>query len=113
MLVACKPLSIGKHTFQRGDVVSADVQRLLPAGRTESLKAHRWVEEISDEKHISDTTDTLLSRITVLEARVKELEHFFEAQVDSRRQALLKANKLTEGDLVKPRRGRPPKKEAA
>jgi len=69
-LVAQRDISIGDHVIGKGEVVPADVQAILPAGRVEQLKAMGRVQEIA-----ADTAENELAiRVDQLEARLSKIE---------------------------------------
>lgn len=74
MLIALRDMSLGDHVLERGEAITAEMQAMLPAGRVESLKAQRWVEEISDEQRVARAVADVLARFGALEERVARLE---------------------------------------
>lgn len=69
MLIALRDFSIGDVPIERGEVISAELQRALPAGRLPQLKNTRFVEEITDERAIEKAVEALTARVEALEAQ--------------------------------------------
>lgn len=89
MLIALREMSIGDDVVCKGDVITPELQKVLPPGRIESLKNQRWVEEITDEQKVARAVDdivgTVLGRLKTLEDRVASLEALVTPQkVDGR-----------------------------
>jgi uncharacterized small protein (DUF1192 family) len=93
MLIALRDMSIGDDIVQRGDVVTAAQQDTLPAGRVESLKRNRWVEEISDEQRVAQAVAGMFERISVLEERIAVLEQGRVQKPDGRSREARQAKK--------------------
>jgi hypothetical protein len=68
--IARKPLTIGAVRLNPGDVVSDDVEALLPPGRMKVLKDQGWLAE----RPIGQDTDELAARLAVLEEKVAQFE---------------------------------------
>jgi hypothetical protein len=65
-----KPITIGTVRLDRGDVVSDEVEALLPPGRMKVLKDQGWLAE----RPVVQDTDELAVRLAVLEEKVAQLE---------------------------------------
>lgn len=68
--IARKPLTIGAVRLAPGDVVSDDIEALLPPGRMKVLKDQGWLSE----RPVAQDTDALMARLAVLEEKVAQLE---------------------------------------
>ena len=67
MLTAQRKFSLGSEALNRGDAISAELQASLPPGRLETLKAQRYIEEVTSETVLSRAVDDLERRIERLE----------------------------------------------
>lgn len=73
MLVANKPISIGRFHLAAGDKVTREMQLELPPGRLPVLIEHRMIEEIVDEVADTRLVDDLAHRVEKLERAVATL----------------------------------------
>lgn len=69
MLAALRDFSLGDQILTRGDPISPELQATLPLGRIETLKAQRYVQEITAESVLSRALDDLEQRVAALEKR--------------------------------------------
>ena len=70
MLAALRDFSLDSAVISRGDLIPLDIQDRLPQGRVESLKAQRYVREITSESELSKQVAQLTERVEKLEARL-------------------------------------------
>lgn len=73
-LVARKPIVIGEHRLNRGDVLTDEVAALLPPGRKNVLRDQGWLEDrVVDES--AGTIAALEARVADLEAQLRTHRH--------------------------------------
>lgn len=70
MLVALRNMSLGDEVFQRGDAIPRELQEHLPPGRVETLKAQRYLEELTDEHELGRALDALTKRVEAMERKL-------------------------------------------
>lgn len=68
--IARRPLTIGNVSLAAGDVVTDEVESLLPPGRMKVLVNHGWVSERPVQADLAE----VLARLSMLEDRVNVLE---------------------------------------
>lgn len=67
MLVAAKHISIDTHELRPGDLVTPEMEALLPPGRLKKLEDAGWVRNAADD------TLSLEHRVAILEEQVASL----------------------------------------
>ncbi len=72
MLLARKKFSLGPHVLEPGDIVTDEMQHLLPGGRVVQLKTHGWLEERVENEELLRMVQDLEARVARLEAHQPE-----------------------------------------
>lgn len=74
--VARKPLTIGRFALKPGDVVSDEIEALLPPGRMKVLLDQGWLSErpVNASNQSGGSLDDMFARLAVLEEKVAQLE---------------------------------------